>query len=79
MLTSVVLPLFGLLSIYHTFCRLITYVLDKLHLILCTVLIIFLQTVFKDQIIPHNYKFNTKDPILQTYTLYGTHIILINH
>ena len=29
MLTKIVLPLFGLLSIYHTFCTLITYIPNK--------------------------------------------------
>ena len=60
MLTSIILPLFGLLTIYHTFCTLITYIPNKLLLFLCTVLIISLQIVFVDQIIPYNSQFNTK-------------------
>ena len=74
MLTSIVLPLFGLFSIYHNFCRLITYIPFKFLLILCSVLTIFLQVVFIDQIIPYNSKFITKYPILQyIYLLWQTY------
>ena len=65
MLTSLALPVFGLLSIYHTFCTLITYIPNTFFLILCTVLTIFLQIVFIDQIHPYNSKFDTKHLIIQ--------------
>ena len=60
MLTSIVLPLFGLLSIYHTFPTLIQYIQNPLLLFISTVLTIFLQVVFIDQILPYNSQFNTK-------------------
>ena len=65
MLRSIILPLFGLLSIYHTFCTLITYIPNKFLLFLRTVLITFLQIVFVDQIIPYNSQFNTRYLLLQ--------------
>ena len=74
MLTSTVLPLFGLLSIYHTFCTHITYIPYKFLLFVCTVLTIFLQIVFVDQIIPYNSNFNTKNLIIQyIYSLWQTY------
>ena len=54
MFTSIILPLFGLLSIYHTFYTLITYIPNEILLFHCTVLTIFLQIAFVDQIIPYN-------------------------
>ena len=73
MLTSIVLPLFGLLSIYHSFCTRITYISNKF-LILYAVLTIFLQIVFGDQIIPCNSKFNTQCLIIQyIYPLWQTY------
>ena len=65
MLTSIVLPLFGLLSIYHTFCTLITYIPKKFLLLFSSILTIVLQIVFVDQILPYNSKFNTKYLIIQ--------------
>ena len=54
MLTSIVLPLFGLLSIYHTFHALIQYIQNPLLLFISIALTIFLQDVFIDQILPYN-------------------------
>ena len=65
MLTSIVLPLFGLLSIYYTFYTLIQYLQNPLLLFLCTVLTIFLQVVFIDQILPYNSQFDTKYLLFQ--------------
>ena len=59
MLTSIVLPLFGLLNIYHTFKILIQYIQNPL-LFISIVLTIFLQVIFIDQILPYNSQFNTK-------------------
>ena len=60
MLTSIVLPLFGLLSIYHTFHTLIQYIQNPFLLSISIALTIFLQVVFIDQILPYNSQFNTK-------------------
>ena len=57
MLTSIVLLLFGLLSIYYTFYTLIQYIHNPFLLFLCTVLTIFLQVVFVDQILPYNSQY----------------------
>ena len=65
MLTSLILPLFGLLSIYYTFCTLLQYIHNTFLLFLCTVLTIFLQVAFVDQILPYNSQFNTKYLLLQ--------------
>ena len=65
MLTNLVLPLFGLLSIQYTFNTLIQYIQNPFLLFLCTVLTIFLQVVFVDQILPHNTYFNTKYLLFQ--------------
>ena len=65
MLTSLILPLFGLLSIYYTFYTLVQYIHNPFPLFLCTVLTIFLQVAFVDQILPHNSQFNTKYHFLQ--------------
>ena len=74
MLTSLILPLFGLLSIYFTFYTLIQSIHNPFLLFLCTVLTIFLQVVFVDQILPYNSQFNTKHlpfqyiyPLSQSY------------
>ena len=60
MLRSIALPLFGLLSIYHTFYTLIQYIQNPFLLFISTALTIFLQVVFIDQILPYNSQFNTK-------------------
>ena len=60
MLTSLILPLFGLLSIYHTFHTLIQYIQNPFLLFISIALTIFLQVVFIDQILPYNSQFNTK-------------------
>ena len=65
MLTSIVLPLFGLLSIYYTFYTLIQYIQNPFLLFRCTVLTIFLQVVFINQILPYNSQFNTKYLLFQ--------------
>ena len=77
MLSSVVLPLFGLLIIYHTFYTLIQNIQNPFLLFLSTVLTIFLQVVFIDQIIPYISQFNTKYllfqyiyPLWQSYYTY---------
>ena len=43
MLTAIILPRFGLHSIYHTFCTLLANISNKYLLIFYTVLVIFLQ------------------------------------
>ena len=65
MLTSLILPLFGLLSVYHTYCTLLQNIQNPLLLSLCTVLTIFLQVIFIDQILPYNSQFDTKYLLLQ--------------
>ena len=65
MLTSFVLPFFGLLSIYYTFYTHIQYIHNPFLLFLCTGLTVFLQVVFIDQIIPYNSQFNTKYLLFQ--------------
>ena len=65
MLTSIVLPRFGLLSIYYTFYTLLQYIHNQFLLFPCTVLTIFLQVVFIDHILPYNSQFNTKYLLFQ--------------
>ena len=65
MFQSLVLLLFGLLTFYYTFYTLIQYIDNPFLLLLCTVLTIFLQVVFIDQILPYNSQFNTKDLLFQ--------------
>ena len=65
MLTSIILPLFGLLSIYHTFCTLLQYIQNPLLLSFCAVHTILIQVIFVDQILPYNSQFNTKHLLLQ--------------
>ena len=65
MLTSIVLTLFGLFSIYYTFYTPIQYIQIPFLLFLSTALTIFLQVVFRDQIIPYNSQFNTKYLLFQ--------------
>ena len=65
MLTNFVLPLFEILSIHYTFYTLIQYIQDPFLLFLSTVLTIFLQVVFIDQILPYNLYFNTKYLLFQ--------------
>ena len=62
MLTSLILPRFGLLRIYYTFGTLLQYIHNPFLLFLCTILTIFLQVAFLDQILPYNSQFNTKTP-----------------
>ena len=74
MLTSIELSLFGLLSTYHTFCTLNTYIPIKFLLFLCTVPTKSLQIVFVDQIIAYNSGFNTTNLYIQyIYTLWQTY------
>ena len=74
MLTSIVLPLFGLLSIYYTFYTLIQYIQNPFLLFLCTVLTKFLQVVLIDQILPYNSQFNTKYLLFQyIFPLWQSH------
>ena len=77
MLTSLVLPLVGLHSIKYTFYTLLQYIHNPFLLFLCTILTIFLQVVFVDQILPYNSQFNTKYllfqyiyPLWQSYYTY---------
>ena len=65
MLTSLILPLFGLHSIYHTFCTLLQDIQNPLLISLCTVHTIFLQVLSIDQILPYNSQFNTNNLLLQ--------------
>ena len=65
MFTSTVLPLFGLLSIYHTFHTPTQYIQNPFLLFISTALTIFLQVVFIDQILPYNSQFNTKYLLFQ--------------
>ena len=65
MVTSLVLPLFGLLSIYYTFYTLIQCIHNPFLLFLCTVFTNFLQVVFVDQILSYNSQFITKDHLFQ--------------
>ena len=65
MLTSILLPPIGLLSIYYTFYTLIQYIQNPFLLFLSTTLTIFLQVVFIDQILPYNSQFNTKYLLFQ--------------
>ena len=60
MLACIILPLFELLSIYYTFHTFIQYIQNPLLLLLCTILTLFQQVVFVDQILPYNSQFNTK-------------------
>ena len=74
MLTTLLLPLFGLLSIYNTFYTLIKYIHNPILIFLCTVLTVFLQVAFIDQIVPHNSQFNTKYHLFQyIYPLWQSH------
>ena len=65
MLTNLVLPLFGLLSIHYTFYTLTQYTQNPFLLFLCTVLTIFVQVVLIDQILPYNSQFKTKNLLFQ--------------
>ena len=79
MLTSLILPLLGLLSIYYTFCTLLKYIRNPFLLFLCTVLTIFLQVAlflqvaFVDQILPYNSQFNTKYLLQYIYPLWQSY------
>ena len=76
MLTSIVLPLFGLLSIYHTFHTLIQFIQNPFLLFISIALTIFLQVVFIDQILPYNSQFNANIFFSNTSILYGNLIVL---
>ena len=65
MLTSIVLPLFRLLSIYHTFYTPIQHIQNPFLLFLSTALTIFVQVVIIDEILPYNSQFNTKYLLFQ--------------
>ena len=65
MLTSIVLPLFGLLSIYYTFYTPIQNIQNPFLLFPSTALTIFLQVVFVDQILPYNSQFIKKYLLFQ--------------
>ena len=65
MLTSIVLPLFGLHSIYHTFHTLIQYIQNPFLLFISIALTTFLQVVFIDQISPYNSQFNANYLLFQ--------------
>ena len=74
MLTTLVLPLFGLLSIYYTFYTLIQYIHNPFLLFICTVLTVFLQVAFIDKIVPFNSELNTKFLLFQyIYPLWQSH------
>ena len=73
MLPSLILPVFGLLSIYHTVCTLQQYTQNPLLLSLCTVLTIFLQVIFVDQILPYNSQFNEKYRLQYIYPLWQSY------
>ena len=70
MLTSIVLPLFGLLSIYYTFYTLIQYIRNPFLLFLCTVLTKFLQVVSIDQIIPYNSQFKLQNTKISSFPIH---------
>ena len=65
MLTNIILPLFGLRSIYHTFYTLKQYIQNPFLLFLSTALTILLQVIFIDQILPYNSQYNTKYLLFQ--------------
>ena len=65
MLTCLVLPLFGLLSIYYTFSTFLQYIHNPFLLFLCTVLTIYLQVALIDQILSFNSQFITKYLLFQ--------------
>ena len=74
MLTTFIVPLFGLLSIYYTFYTLIQYIHNPFLLFLCTVLTVFVQVAFIDLLVPYNSELNTKfllfqylNPLWQSY------------
>ena len=65
MLPSIVLPLFGLLSVCYTFYTLIHTIQNPFLLFLNPALTIFLQVVLIDQILPYNSQFTTKYLLFQ--------------
>ena len=65
MLTSLVLSIFGLLSIYYTFHTLIQYIQNPFLLFLCTVPTVFIQVAFIDLLVPYNSELNTKFLLFQ--------------
>ena len=65
MLHTLILPLFGLLGIYYTFCTLTLFTSNKVLLIILTILTILVQIAFVDIIIPYPINFNTQYLITQ--------------
>ena len=70
MLTSIKLPLFGLLSLNNTFCTPIAHIHNKFLLNLFTILKVFLQITFIDLILPKNPKFYRKYFFQNIYPLW---------
>ena len=65
MLTTLVLHLFGLFSIYYTFHTLVQYIQNPFPIFLCTVLTVFIQVAFIDLQVPYNSELNTKFLLFQ--------------
>ena len=75
MLATLVLPLFGLLSIHYTFTTLIQYIQNPFILLLCTILIILLQLTTKYY---HITLISTQNiSFYNTSTLYGNPTMLV--
>ena len=60
MIHTILLPLFGLLGIYYTFCTLISFTSNRLLLIFPTLPAIFIQITFIDLILPYPIHFITQ-------------------
>ena len=60
MITSLILPLFGLLNIYYNFCTLLSLISNKIMLIRYTAGVIYYQITFVDLILPYNTQSSTK-------------------
>ena len=65
MLHTLILPLFGLLGIYYTFCTLTLLTTNKVLLLFLTIFTILIQISFIDIIIPYPINFNTQYLITQ--------------
>ena len=73
MITRIVLPFFGLLRIYHTIFTLTSIIHNKFLPIPCIELVIFLELVFVDQILPNKTHFTTQYLVFQyVYLLWKT-------
>ena len=71
MITSLILPLFGLLNIYYKFCTLLSLKSNKFILFRYTVVVIYYQITFVDLILPYNTQLSTKYFIFRyIYTLW---------